>query len=67
MAYIRQVFFFFISVYKIHFTQNAMWMAIYFRQEVVYSLYQENNPTFHMLCIKTKNKMVAMQLKKIID
>ena len=33
---------------KIHFSQNAMLIAIYFLQEVVCGLYQEDNPAMHL-------------------
>ena len=35
----------FYSNQKIHTTKNSTSIALYFRQEVVYSQYQENNPT----------------------
>ena len=44
MTYVFSIFFY--SNKKIHLNQYAMSLAIYFRQGVVYGLYQDNNPTY---------------------
>ena len=40
--------FYFIVIKRFILPQNAMLIAIYFRVEAVYSLYQDNNPPVEM-------------------